>query len=370
MNLKSNQSGIVLLLALIALFVVSGLGVAVLFMTVHEIRIARSSVVVQGTVATAEEGVYSPIATWDVGSYNVMAVGESLAIAGSSTFGSATYSGFITRLSPAHYLVVSEGTHDASGARQKMGLIMRLVPLDPAIRAAFVTRGHISVDSQVFVDGADTPPGGWSCPPEGDARAGLLLSPADSSDLSGCVGGTCISGSPPILADSGLSAEDLRSVDGRPLADLRSMASKVISGGTLNVLPTARMGMCVTAAPANWGDPYGAVDGCGDYRPTVFSDGDLGLTGGRGQGILVVLGDLTISGGYEHYGLVLLSGRLVVTGSGGEIHGAVVAGNEAGEPSDLAGPLEVRYSSCAVEWAVAASGTGKPIGERGWFRVY
>ncbi len=370
MRLQNDCRGIALLLSVIALFVVSALGASVLFMTIHEMRIARSAVVLQATSATAEEGVYNPIARWDVGLYNGMAVGESIALGGTPGFGSATYSGQITRLNSLLYLVTTEASHHRSGARQRMGLIMRLEPLKPDIKAAVTTTGPISVGSLVRVNGADTAPTGWTCPAAVDSLPGLRIPPPAPGDLSGCVDDECFFGLPPILVDSGLNAESLTLVAGRPLAGLRTMASKVINGGTLKVLPTARMGTCVTAGVANWGDPYGAVTECKDYRPTVFSDGDLSLTGGRGQGILVVLGDLSISGGFEHYGLVLLSGRLVSSGSGGSIVGAVVAANENREPNDLDGPLEVRYSTCALERAIAASGTGEPIRERGWFRVY
>ena len=173
MNLRSQNSGIALLLAIVALFIISALGVSVLFLTVHEMRIARNAVVMDATTATAEEGVYAPLAEWDVGLYNQMAIGDSMPLRGTASFGGGVYLGQITRLNAGLFLVTAEGSRLPSRARQRMGLVLRLNPLQPDIKAALTAAGPTSVGPLVRVQGADVAPDGWPCPPPDTSLPGL-----------------------------------------------------------------------------------------------------------------------------------------------------------------------------------------------------
>ena len=91
-----------------------------------------------------------------------------------------------------------------------------------------------------------------------------------------------------------------------------------VPAGTVTPAPTSAAGVCQTSDPSNWGDPVGSGP-CTDYRPLLVTTGDLVVSGGAGQGVLAVLGDLTLAAGARFYGPVRVAGRLTVTG-GSEIH--------------------------------------------------
>ena len=118
---------------------------------------------------------------------------------------------------------------------------------------------------------------------------------------------------------------------------------------------------CNAAVETNWGEPTVATDPCFNYFPIIYHYGNLKLQGGRGQGILLVEGDLTATGGMVFYGPVFVTGTLSTTGNSGQgakFFGGVIAGNVAlDDLTKLAGGALVSYSSCAVKRALAGSAT-------------
>jgi hypothetical protein len=136
------------------------------------------------------------------------------------------------------------------------------------------------------------------------------------------------------------------------------------------VSPSWRFGSCNTQDPSNWGDPRDPQGTCGGYFPAVWSESDLVLDGIRGQGVLMVNGDLTLAGGVEFQGPVLVKGTLKTTGVGGRITGAVIArAISLGRAAVLGAPV-VRYSRCAVSRALTQSAVLVPLSERGWAEFY
>src|SRR4029079_18254653 len=103
-------------------------------------------------------------------------------------------------------------------------------------------------------------------------------------------------------------------------------------GPSLNVLPPGSppgtLQTCRTSSNTNWGEPnggVGSVTACFNYFPIIYAPGNLRISGGRGQGILLVRGDLDLSGGMEFYGPVIVLGNLTSTGTGGHVYGGVMA---------------------------------------------
>ena len=82
----------------------------------------------------------------------------------------------------------------------------------------------------------------------------------------------------------------------------------------------------------------------------AFSPPGLDMRNLTGYGILLVDGDLTLSGGFAWYGLVLCSGTLTLNGGGAgvNIYGAAL-GNQT---IDINGGLDLRYDSCQIASAV------------------
>jgi hypothetical protein len=73
----------------------------------------------------------------------------------------------------------------------------------------------------------------------------------------------------------------------------------------------------------------------------------LSLSGVTGYGILLVEGDLTLGGGFNWNGLILVTGTLVFNGGGAGINisGAVLAD----QTIDINGGIDIKYDSCMVD---------------------
>ena len=86
--------------------------------------------------------------------------------------------------------------------------------------------------------------------------------------------------------------------------------------------------------------------------------------------MLLVDGDLTLSGGARFVGLVIARGSVNTLAGGGRIEGAVMAASLSGAPNSLAGPLSVIHSRCALNAAERASERVIPAPFIAWSEVY
>ncbi len=115
------------------------------------------------------------------------------------------------------------------------------------------------------------------------------------------------------------------------------------------------------------------ANACENYFPIIHAKGatsTLKLTGNKGQGILLVDGDLEISGGFEFYGPVIVRGRIKSTGTGGKLNGGVMAANVDLEQNTVLGDATITYSSCAVEKATAGAANPRRMVQRAWTEVH
>ena len=150
------------------------------------------------------------------------------------------------------------------------------------------------------------------------------------------------------------------------------MATIVYNGSTgplNNLAPVGDAATCNTASPSNWGEPYrgiGTIAGCYDYFPIIHVIGDLSLTGGYGQGILLVDGDLSVQGGFEWFGPVIVLGHVTTSGTGGHFNGGVMAADVNLEQNTVLGNAVVTYSSCTIIRALTASANARLLKERRW----
>jgi len=106
----------------------------------------------------------------------------------------------------------------------------------------------------------------------------------------------------------------------------------------------------------NWGAPVpGATQqsasSCDVNHIVYYNTHDtyIKLTGSSsGCGILLVEGDLELHGGFLWYGLVLVSGNVILTGGGGKnITGGVLAGGSA-DVDQVGGDANIIYCSSAI----------------------
>ena len=84
----------------------------------------------------------------------------------------------------------------------------------------------------------------------------------------------------------------------------------------------------------------------------------------------MVEGDLTVTGGFEFYGVVIVRGVLATSGTGGHFSGAVMAANVDLNEVSVLGDALIQYSQCAKAKALTAAGTGAMLRSRGWLYSY
>ena len=121
-----------------------------------------------------------------------------------------------------------------------------------------------------------------------------------------------------------------------------------MESGTVELLAVSNGGLCTTAAPGNWGVPFDDSHPCGRYFPFIRAVGNLTVSGGAGQGTLLVDGDLTLGPGVSFVGMVLVRGRLSLG------PGARITGLAAAQSAVLDGG-SVDRSSCAATRALFAA---------------
>jgi hypothetical protein len=223
--------------------------------------------------------------------------------------------------------------------------------LEPTVgaRAAITSRGAVLAGPDAVIDGADSRPPGWTdCPPPDTAAAPAVLASSDTATYRAL---------------------------GRIKTDaLAARADITIGpGAVLSPRPDLANGCDRAGAPASlqsWGEPLrtGQSLGCERFFPVVHAAGDLEVTSGRGQGVLVVGGQLRIHGPFVYYGIVIVSGRVEARGRDVIIYGAVLSADDRGVVWDAAG--YVRRSTCAAARASAAAARPYPVPLRGWAELF
>jgi hypothetical protein len=375
MNRIRSERGVALAVAIFALVVVGGLVTAGFFVGVQEQRTGRSTVKLSQAFAAADGGAETAVGTWNTATYNVLAVGDSITIGRTQLANNAGwYRGSIRRLNTELFLVRVEGFSQDSTARQQVGVVVRLKPIDVLFNAALKSQGDLKIGGSSLISGIDESPAGWTgCPALRPTQPGIRMPKADSLDIStsGCGGYSCVAGSPKILSDNTINDSTLSHFGEATFADLKSMATKIVPGGTQSAAPTLNGAACDTANLWNWGEPATATPFavCRNYFPIIWVDGNLQINGARGQGILLVDGDLKVSGGFEFYGPVIIKGSLTSTGTGGHFNGGVIARNVDLEQLTVLGNATINYSSCALAFALNASASGSQMRERGWLNL-
>ncbi len=126
---------------------------------------------------------------------------------------------------------------------------------------------------------------------------------------------------------------------------------------------------------------YNSLQDGDDTYPSQLVDDDYAIGSGgsslSGTGILIVTGDLTISGLFWQFqGIILVGGRMsITTTQGGRIEGAVITGLNhllAGPPPDRtqldapsSGEMRLQFSSCYIQQALGSERGFVPI-ENTW----
>lgn len=339
--------------------------------TLFEQRLADNSRRSEHAFGVAEYGLSEAIGSWDTGTWNSLGVTDSATFSGTTTDGRGSYSGVVQRLSNELFLVTVTGNDPTLSARQRLGQFVRLQLIELDIKAALTIRGPTKIGGSAEISGSDTSPAGWACGTQPDTTmAGIRLSSAsDLTTTGGCTVASCIDGNPSVLADSTIADSTFFQYGDVDWDDLVSMATITIPAGNYIIAPELSAGAC-TNSITNWGDPLTASSPCFGRFPVIYAPANLTINQDLGQGILLVEGDLTVQGGFEFYGIVIVKGNLKTTGTGGHFNGAVMAANVDLNDNTVLGDALVQFSSCTVHKALSAASPATLLRSRGWVYAF
>lgn len=376
-----DRAGIALATALGGIIVIGVMIGGVFFVSSQEVRASGGSVAQERAFRAAEMGLNQRLAQWD----NV-----AMGLAPPGTLTTTVYSGtgwvdtvHVTKLGPNMYSLVSTATVNTGRlgmARRTTGLSVRTLVFDMQFESALTVRGAAKIGGSSFISGNDWNPQTWDdCPDPGAAKAGLGVADGANIHLSGCNNLSCLEGSPKILTSAAAGDTTTYFTYGDlNWRDLTSMATYVFTGApTMNSMAPklTASGDCDYSVKTNWGEPWHTTPAhrCESHFPIIHfqGSGTVTLSGGRGQGILLVDGNLEVSGGFEFYGPVIVRGTLRTVGqSGSKLNGAVMAANVDIDETTVLGDATVRYSQCTIMKAKQAAASPRRMTERAWVEAF
>jgi len=381
-----NERGMALAIAIFALVVVGALVAGAFFAGTQEQRVGENSRRVQQSFGVAEAGVGERLRTWNTDSLNrrpiygatnpsdSVVIGTQNAPGGTGSFGGTTY-----KVGTNLFLIDVTGRDRASaagpiagggGARQRLGIIARLAPVDFNIHASLTTQGGVSIGGNAQVNGVDQNPTGWAdCSQPLQNQAGVRV---DSGTVTTGGNGT-VAGVPPVVNDPSLTDSSFTNFGGSTFAQLAARANITLSGGNYKTQPSLVGAACNKADLTNWGDGMNPGAPCSGYFPIIYINGNATLNGDQGQGILLVNGDLDVQGSYQFFGIVIILGDLKTAGGGStEAHfwGGVMAKNADLSVQNLSGKATLNYSSCSILATLQATATPAMMKSRGWVQLY
>ena len=385
-RILQDERGMALAVAIFALVVVGALVAGAFFAGTQEQRVGENQRRVQASFGVAEAGAQERILTWDPATmnkrplYKNVAGGDSVVIPDApAPNGTGSYGGYSYKMGSNIFLIDVTGRDNASaggviagggGARQRIGIIARIAPVQFGIRASLTTQGTVSMGGNATVNGADQPPPGWlSCDPPGPAQAGVRDQGGNVTEQ----GNANVTGVPPIVNDPSITNNTFTTFGGATYAQLAARANLVIPPGTYSTAPVTAGATCDRTVLTNWGDGMNFDQPCSSYFPIIHATGTITLNNTQGQGILLVDGDLNIQGSYQFFGIVVVQGDLKTAGGGttdAHFWGGVMAKNADLSDQSISGNATLNFSSCAILSALQAQSQISMMRSRGWVQLY
>ncbi len=382
---RDRERGIALPAAVLALVVVGALIAGVFFLARVEQLSAINTVGAAQAAQTADAGLASVVGG-PANPYRSLAVGATSAPVVSVLAGNPLdrYTVRVTKLNDDNrYVVESLGERlDPGGAvvaSRRVLQFVRIVGGSISVGpAAFVGLGSV-LQSSGNSSGVDAAPPGLGCPAPGPNGVSFRLNPGPLNQI--WPGGDSPGRAIP---DGSLTASDFESFGQATFDELAASADvRILTPATFdftNIRPQVLSGNCVTTNPANWGEPdptsFPSTTACRDYVPIIYIQGDATITGLRGQGFLLVDGNVTFGGQMQFYGLVVARGTVNTTTPApapalpGLVTGMAMGKNQAGTSHQLVEDIDFQYSSCTVNRALASVGRFAPFNERSWLQLY
>lgn len=327
-----SRRGFGLPMAVFALMVVAALVATAFFVATEDQRVAENTRAASRALAAAEAGAYQILADLKPGFATQLPVypRDSMPLpAGRTAAGTGAFTGTLYRMGSALFLLDVIGS-SARRYTARVGIIARPDPLEFEPEAALTVQSGGEFDHLVVDGRSRTPPGWQDC---------------DTVSDSG------ITGLPPILYDSQPREPPAQLMTAQPTTTL--------PGGRYRTGPVISTdSSCTLEDVLNWGDGIDAASPCASYYPIVHITGTAVLEGGQGQGILLVDGDLEITGPYDYFGVAIVRGSLHAR-VGARFWGAVFADR-------VSGVIQVSYSKCSIAKSLHGSAMLAPIRSRHW----
>ena len=366
------RRGVTLLLVLVALAVVGAAGVALVRIAASLDEDASAALADAQTRGAADAAIWGVWRAWDGATHGLDSVDRVLT--SRDVFDGAIALTRVARIAPRLWWVAStaRATRPVGTRLVEHGaaLALRLAmdPVDPD--AAVFATGPVTLLDRAVVSGVDQPPDDWPCASASRADvAGIAV--VDASLTSGAAGRAL--GAPPVDERPTLAAVGALAGLLRDRAAVAALADVVLAAGlTVDPVPTDSAGACA-AGQFNWGDPRRSAEGggpCISRFVIVHALGDLRVTRGVGQGILVVDGVLRLEGDATFAGIVIARKGAILDGAS-SIRGVLAAGDAstlaAVRMSD--GATIVR-SRCATAAALVGSSLLQPVTPGGWLGLW
>ena len=375
-----DRKGIALVMALGAIVVIGALVAGAFHMSTRDLRTGRSAQDQEHAQLAAEYALYQARDSVDLNKPSDLAVGgvRSYTITDPANAGTQIIAR-ITRASDEIFVLntsAQTGTDIGGGSgrpqrRASMVFVLRAPTMN--FPGALTVNGAIQIAGTSEIKGTDAPPTGWGgCAANKPTKPGLVIEPGANTTFSGnCANQACIEGDPktlvsPLAGDTATYTQ-FGSVN---WPEMVANATLRLPAGNYRPAPSLSGGLCNKANLENWGEPLRPGNACNNYFPIIYINGDATLNGVRGQGILLVNGDLNVQGGFEFFGPVIVQGRLKTAGTGGHFNGGVLARNFDDETNMVVGDAVVQYSSCAIETAIKNSSPVVPIVRRAWADLF
>jgi hypothetical protein len=376
-----DQRGFALPAAIFALVVVALLVTSGFFISGQERSIGQSTEFASQATLLAETGMNEVMATWTPDGSGPTIGGGPISTCAACTGGVASLNGqwqvAISRVGDKIYFIESTGAVNQagrlSGATRTVGTLARLLTADFSADAALTTRGSVETRGGASISGFDINPPGAVCTGDTEDKAGVITTPGSTVTSRG---NSTVEGSP---------RDDRRTFDQNDVFrlgdlgwdELVAMADISMPGGNINNTGPRfdSDDKCDKEHNLNWGDPARLVSNhdCRNYYPIIHVNGTARIqSGGLGQGILLVEGDLDLRGNFLFQGIVMVKGQVGVQGAGNRVFGSVLAANGLEIDPDLStfvGASVVQYSSCAISNVINnLSGLTalRPVQNRAW----
>jgi hypothetical protein len=391
-DVTPNRRGLALPTAVFLLVLVGALVAAGLFVGIQDQRAGDNTRRLQQSFGVAELGAAEQVRSWN-NAWNTIAVyptaGSNPAIASTAVGGIGAYQGKVFHLGSKQYLLditgrdtrSGSGAFPGGGARQRIGLLVRSMPTNQTVNAAYVVGGGLGKFRGGWkVTGNDSTPPGWSgCVDQGDV-AGFASSDTSAykqggGNLNGVTGAA-----PDVIQSSAYSSAELDTIGntGITYSQMAAMATVTVPGGTYTLgppMPVVAGGVCNTGVTSNWGSPLSPAGACGNYFPIIHVTGNLTVRGvsgtSQGQGILLVDGDVKAFD-FTFAGMVVIKGIIDSTHFFKVWGGVqVINANNSAFVSDT-WDVTFAFSSCSLakSLSLAVPQGVSPLRSRSWAELY